>query len=36
MRGVRAVALCLLAALALPGCMRMASPVAVLVGERWF
>jgi polysaccharide export outer membrane protein len=28
MRGVRAVALCLLAALALPGCMRTASPVA--------
>jgi polysaccharide export outer membrane protein len=28
MRGVRAVALCLLAALALPGCMRSASPVA--------
>jgi polysaccharide export outer membrane protein len=29
MRGVRAVALCLLAALALSGCMRTASPVAV-------
>jgi polysaccharide biosynthesis/export protein len=28
MRGVRAVALCLLVALALPGCMRTASPVA--------
>jgi polysaccharide biosynthesis/export protein len=28
MRGVRAVALCLLAALALPGCMCSASPVA--------
>jgi polysaccharide export outer membrane protein len=29
MRGVRAVALCLLAALALSGCMRTTSPVAV-------
>jgi polysaccharide export outer membrane protein len=29
MRGVRAVALCLLAALALSGCIRTASPVAV-------
>jgi len=30
MRGVRAVILCLLAALALPGCMRTAAPVAAV------
>jgi hypothetical protein len=48
MRGVGAVILCLVAALALPGRMRRSAPVvqpqsdldtmanAVLVGERWF
>src|ERR1700687_2350528 len=30
MRGVRAVTLCLLAALALPGCMRTTAPVAAM------
>jgi polysaccharide export outer membrane protein len=30
MRGVRAIILCLLAALALPGCMRKSAPVAVV------
>jgi hypothetical protein len=44
MRGVRAVTLCLLAALALSGRMRRPAPLGtalspgdtVLVGERWF
>jgi hypothetical protein len=42
MRGVRAVNRCLLAALALSGCMCTAAPTplvasdTVLVGERWF
>jgi polysaccharide biosynthesis/export protein len=34
MRGVRAVILCLLAALALSGCMRRAAPVAVVHPQR--
>jgi hypothetical protein len=33
MQGVRVVPLCLLAALALSGCMGRSAPV---VGERWF
>ena len=37
MRGVRAVVPCLLAALALSGCLRAPGPGdTVHVGERWF